>query len=700
MGKSAYKIVIPLTVAVVLIISSVFSLIYPVIPGAIAQTASVTTVNFEGKDTFTFFAYGNAKIATEQSSAIEGKKSIKVTNRKSIWDSLAIDVKDVLKRGKTWVISSYIKHEGKNPIAFSITALYDDGKGLKYIQLGEKIIMPNKWEKIAAKWNPRLKNLVNLIIAIHPTIDKTTVYSVDNIQIMTEETYLSQAIIYKDTFENNTTNWQPRGEGVKIKLDTSKYHEGNKSLYISGRTAFWHGAKIPIIKYVVPGKRYKFSIWVYHTSMDLKRFSILVQRKMADEAQYRYDWITSSEVAGDSWVEISGSYVVPNNGKIEELDFYIESQDPTLSFWIDDFTISDLLKLQEPNYNLPSLKEKYKDDFKVGVAIGYGELTNSVDTQFIKRHFNSITPGNEMKPESLLRGPDKYDFTIADAFVEFATKNNISIRGHTLVWHNQTPDWFFKDSNGNFLKKDELLKRLKKHIYTVVGRYKGKIYAWDVVNEAIDETQPDGYRRSNWYKICGPEYIEKAFIWAHEADPKAKLFYNDYNTEVPQKRMFIYNMIKKMRSKGIPIHGVGLQCHINVDSPSVEEIEETIKLFSTIPGLEIQITELDMSFYQWGSSVYYVEPSREMLLRQAKKYYELFNLFKKYKKIIKSVTFWGLKDDYSWLRGVFNKPDFPLLFDEYYDGKPAFWALIDYSVVPQNINLPAPPAIPKLNTKK
>ena len=700
MKKQRFVSLASVIVIVIFVTSAVFLFTGYVFQSVKAQTtSSAVMLSFEGKDKIVFFPYGNAKVTMDTKISKDGKNSIKVINRKSIWDSLAIDVKDILKRGKTWVVSSYIRHEGKKPATFSITAVYDDGKGIKYIQLGERIIMPYRWEKVIAKWKPTLKNPKFLIVAIHPTVEKTIPYNVDNIQIMPEESYLLQAVVYRDTFEANTTNWQPRGDSVKIRLDTSKYHEGNKSLYISGRTAFWHGAKISIKKFVNAGRRYKFSIWVYHTSVDLQRFSILVQRKMAGELFYRYDWITSSEVTGDSWIEISGSYVVPESGEIEELEFYIESQNPTLSFWIDDFAISDTMKLQQPNYDLPSLKEKYKNDFKVGVAIGYGELMNTVDRKFIVKHFNSITAGNEMKPESVLRGPGSYDFTVADAFVDFAKRNNIAIRGHTLVWHNQTPDWFFKDANGNFLKKEELLKRLKNHIYTVVGRYKGKIYAWDVVNEAIDESQPDGYRRSNWYNICGPEYIEKAFIWAHEADPQAKLFYNDYNTEIPQKRMFIYNMIKKMKSKGIPVHGVGLQCHINVDNPSVEEIEETIKLFSTIPKLEIQITELDMSFYQWGSSVYYVEPSREMLLKQAKKYYDLFNLFKKYKNVINSVTFWGLKDDYSWLRGVFNKPDFPLLFDEYYDGKPAFWALIDYSILPQNINLPTPPT-PKLNAKK
>lgn len=615
MKKRKFKILY-LFLIIVLSVSFIISIVFPSFFKA-AQTTS-TNINFEGRDKLTFFAYGKAKITIDQNIAQEGKKSIKVTDRKSVWDSFGIDVKDVLQRGKTWVVSAYVKHKGKKPIEFSITAIYNDGRGLKYLQLGEKIVIPNKWDKIVAKWKPTLKNPMDLIIAIHPTVDKTTAYNVDNIQIMTEEVYQSQAVVFKDTFESNLTNWQPRGDTVKLKIDNTKSHNGNKSLYVSGRSAFWHGVQIPVTKYLVAGKVYKFSVWLYHQSIDKQGFGLTIQRKMANDEQYKYDWITGSQIEGDGWVEISGNYYVPKDGKIEELVFCVSSWNPTLAFWVDDVTISDPFKLQGPNYNLPSLKEKYKEDFKVGVAIGYGELISDIDTQFIKKHFNSITPGNEMKPESVLKGPNNYDFTIADAFVDFATKNKMGIRGHTLVWHNQTPDWFFKDENGNFLKKDELLKRLKNHIYTVVSRYKGKIYAWDVVNEAIDETQPDGYRRSNWYNICGPEYIEKAFIWAHEADPQAKLFYNDYNTEIPQKRMFIYNMIKNLKAKGVPIHGIGLQCHINIDNPSVEDIEETIKLFSTIPGLEIQITELDMSFYQWGSSVYYAEPSREMLLKTGK----------------------------------------------------------------------------------
>ncbi|AZT90849.1 glycoside hydrolase [Caldicellulosiruptor changbaiensis] len=351
-----------------------------------------------------------------------------------------------------------------------------------------------------------------------------------------------------------------------------------------------------------------------------------------------------------------------------------------------------------PDWSIPSLCESYKDDFMIGVAIPARCLSNDTDKRMVLKHFNSITAENEMKPESLLAGQTStglsYRFSTADAFVDFASTNKIGIRGHTLVWHNQTPDWFFKDSNGQRLSKDALLARLKQYIYDVVGRYKGKVYAWDVVNEAIDENQSDGYRRSTWYEICGPEYIEKAFIWAHEADPNAKLFYNDYNTEVSKKREFIYNMVKNLKSKGIPIHGIGMQCHINVNWPSVSEIENSIKLFSSIPGIEIHITELDMSLYNYGSSENYSTPPQDLLQKQAQKYKEIFTMLKKYKNVVKSVTFWGLKDDYSWLRSFYGKNDWPLLFFEDYSAKPAYWAVIEASGVTTSSPTPTPTPTP------
>ncbi len=170
------------------------------------------------------------------------------------------------------------------------------------------------------------------------------------------------------------------------------------------------------------------------------------------------------------------------------------------------------------------------------------------------------------------------------------------MRGHNLCWHTQVPNWIFKNEKGDTVTKEVLLQRLKDHITQVAGRYKGSIYAWDVVNEVIDDNDSVFYRKTAWYKICGDEFISKAFEYAHAADPDAALFYNDYNTENPKKREKIYQMVKKMKDAGIPIHGVGLQGHWSINNPSQEELEKSIQMFSSL-GLQVQVTELDVSVY-------------------------------------------------------------------------------------------------------
>ncbi|WAM33191.1 endo-1,4-beta-xylanase [Caldicellulosiruptor morganii] len=656
--------------------------------------AAAYTVDFEGTDTLSFFAYGKSNIAVDMSNAYNGKSSIRVSNRSSIWDGVAVDVKNIMNNGTTWVVSAYVKHSYQKPVAFGISAVYDDGSGVKSTLIGEVVAIPNYWKKIVGKWTPNISNVRNLLIVVHTIVESGVDYNVDYIQIMDDNSYLSNAVTFSSGFESGTTEgWQARGSGVTVKPDSVVAYNGKYSLYVSGRTSNWHGAQIPVDTILEQGKVYKISVWVYQNSGSTQKMSLTMQRRFATDPSTSYEnLIYNRDVPSNTWVELSGSYSIPAGVTVSELLLYVEAQNANLAFWVDDLKIYDLSKLAEPEWEIPSLIEKYKDYFKVGVALSYKSIASDTEKKMVLKHFNSITAGNEMKPSELLISENNYNFSKADEFVNFATSNNIAIRGHTLVWHEQTPDWFFKDANGNTLSKDALLSRLKQYIYTVVGRYKGKVYAWDVVNEAIDESQGNGFRRSNWYNICGPEYIEKAFIWAHEADPDAKLFYNDYNTENSQKRQFIYNMIKSLKEKGVPIHGIGLQCHINLDWPSISEIENTIKLFSSIPGLEIHITELDMSFYQWGSSTSYSTPPRDLLIKQAMRYKELFDLFKKY-NVITNVTFWGLKDDYSWLSQNFGKSDYPLLFDENYKSKYAFWSLIEPTVVPVNSTLPAPPAI-------
>ena len=211
--------------------------------------------------------------------------------------------------------------------------------------------------------------------------------------------------------------------------------------------------------------------------------------------------------------------------------------------------------------------------------------------------FSSVTPENAMKMGPIHPEANRYAWKDADAIVAFAQKNGMKVRGHTLCWHNQTPKWFFTTIRpANRSVVNVLLERLKQHINDVVGRYKGKIYAWDVVNEAVPDTSDSIYRRSKFYEIIGEDYIEKAFEYAHAADPDAKLFYNDYNTESATKREKIYQLLKKLKEKNVPVHGVGLQGHWSVYEPTAAELEKSITQFASL-GLEIQITELDVSVH-------------------------------------------------------------------------------------------------------
>jgi endo-1,4-beta-xylanase len=330
------------------------------------------------------------------------------------------------------------------------------------------------------------------------------------------------------------------------------------------------------------------------------------------------------------------------------------------------------------------LKDFYHDYFPIGVAVSPRSFEGA-EGKLMLKHFNSVTPENAMKPGPIHPEENRYFWKDADAIVDFAQQHNLKVRGHTLCWHQQTADWFFKDSKGNKVTKDILLKRLQDHINTVVGRYKGKIYAWDVVNEAIDDNAENLLRNSLWYEICGEDFIVKAFEFAHAADPEAILFYNDYNTERPEKRERIYQLLKKLIAKKVPIHGVGLQGHWSIYEPSQNELREAIRQFSSL-GLKIQITELDVSIYPWekfdrarkdGESDAF---TAELEQKQIDQYKMFFGVFRENKQVITGITFWNISDRYTWLDyyPVRGRKNYPLLFDQQLKPKRAYWEVVNF----------------------
>ena len=350
----------------------------------------------------------------------------------------------------------------------------------------------------------------------------------------------------------------------------------------------------------------------------------------------------------------------------------------------------------------PGLKDYFRDDFPVGVAVAPRDLSGP-GAPLILRQFNSLTPENAMKMAPIHPEPDRYNFVAADAIVAFAQAHGLRVRGHNLCWHEQVPAWLFRgDAPGApggasggaggtsggaagaaTVTKAMLLQRLHDHIDAVVGRYKGRIYAWDVVNEAISDDSTQFLRNSPWYQICGEDFIKEAFIYAHAADPDAQLFYNDYNTERPEKRERVYRLLKDLVDAGVPITGVGLQAHWSLWEPSAADLRAAIERFSSL-GLKIQFTEVDLSVYPWEKNRRARLASDDdtftaaLSARQAARYKMVFDIFREYKDVINGVTFWNVTDAHTWLDSypVPGRKNHPLLFDVEGEPKEAFWEVV------------------------
>ena len=323
-----------------------------------------------------------------------------------------------------------------------------------------------------------------------------------------------------------------------------------------------------------------------------------------------------------------------------------------------------------------SLKEVFAKDFLIGVSLNPRNVRNAAEQDLIRQQFNSVTCENVMKPGEIHPAPGVWKWEEADRIANFCRENGIKMRGHCLVWHTQFANWMLYDDKGEFVAKEVFYERLRDHIHTVMKRYSDITYAWDVVNEAMSDGGENPYRKSKLYQLCGDEFIAKAFQFAREADPKAILFYNDYNETDPRKSRNIYEMVLRMRSEGVPIDGIGMQGHYNIYGPSVEELEAALRLYAPLVE-HIHVTELavrasaemggQLQFSREGANV-----SDSIQSLHAEQYERLFRTFRKYRDKIDCVTFWNLHDGCSWL----GEKNYPLLFDKALQPKPAYYRLV------------------------
>lgn len=340
------------------------------------------------------------------------------------------------------------------------------------------------------------------------------------------------------------------------------------------------------------------------------------------------------------------------------------------------------------------LKDAFKGDFLIGTAISNRTLEENDEQlkSLIAREFNAITAENCMKSALLQPRQGQWRWDLADRFVDFGSRNRMAIVGHALVWHSQVPDDFFVRQNGEKISREELIQRMETHIHTVVGRYGDRVRYWDVVNEAIDDEK--GWRKSDWFKVMGSEeYLEHAFRLTHELAPQAQLLYNDYNMHLPGKREFLVDVIRDYKRRGVPIHGIGMQSHVGLSYPDLQQYEASLKAYAD-EGMRIHITELEVdvlpvAWEHMGAEISTnfeysdqlnpwpngLPASVEQQLTE--RYVEMFELFLKYRDSIDRVTTWGTHDGESWKNDfpVRGRSNYPLLFDRKQKPRPAYFAV-------------------------
>ncbi len=363
--------------------------------------------------------------------------------------------------------------------------------------------------------------------------------------------------------------------------------------------------------------------------------------------------------------------------------------------WLATIAGALLLSCSTPqNEEAPSLKKAYQDKFLIGTALNVAHNlgTDSLGIGIIRQHFNAIVAENCMKSMHIQPIEGVFFFDEADHFVQFGEENNMHITGHTLIWHSQAPDWFFTNEKGEDVSREVMIERMKNHIQTVVGRYKGRVHGWDVVNEAILD---DGsWRNTKFKEIVGDDYIKLAFQFAHEADPEAELYYNDYGMSQEGRRNSVVELVKQLQAEGIRVDGIGMQGHMGMDNPDINEFEKSIEAFAAL-GVKVMITEMDITLlpfpaeetaevsltaeYQEKMNPYAAGLPAEVEAAFNKRYSDFFSLFLKHSNKISRVTLWGVTDNDTWRNDwpIAGRTDYPLLFGRDYQAKPVVQQLID-----------------------
>ncbi|SDH02042.1 endo-1,4-beta-xylanase [Nonomuraea jiangxiensis] len=624
-------------------------------------------------------------VTVSAAAARTGAGGLLTTGRTATWHGASIPAP--FARGIGYQVTAYarlVSGQSAGTIALTVQRT-PTGGATTYERVAAATVTDGEWVRLSGSYLFTAESSDLQLYA--ESSDATTEFFLDDIVISPLGDPTREPVV--TGFEDGTAqDWAPRAAAL-LQPSPAAARTGSGGLAVTGRSASWDGPALNVFGRMGKGDKYSLSAWVrLGPGADAGRLGLSIERRTGGTPSYERV-VAPRDVPAGEWVRLSGTYTLAYD--VEFLSVYVESDSGTFPFDLDDFELRHL-PAKPIQTDIPALKDAVP--FTMGTASSRAE-TLGVHGELLVKHFGSLTPGNALKWDATQPSEGVFTFADGDHLVDFAAGHGLAVRGHTLAWHSQTPDWVFAGAD-----KETLLKRLETHVRTLVTRYKGKIAAWDVVNEVVDENQPDGLRRSPWYEIAGLDFIRTAFRVAREADPDAKLFINDYNTEFPRKREALYALVKRLKAEGVPIDGVGHQLHLNIEHPSAAGVEATIERFATL-GVDQQVTELDVSVYtDFVSSYDTISP--ELLLQQGHRYKELFDVFRRQAAHLSSVTVWGASDDVSWLRTwPIPRLNAPLPFDDELQAKPAYWGIVDPSrLAPLVRRLEAPAGTPKVDGRR
>jgi endo-1,4-beta-xylanase len=423
-----------------------------------------------------------------------------------------------------------------------------------------------------------------------------------------------------------------------------------------------------------------------------------VERVFKNAAQaHAYQNVTSFQVKKGEWTEIKTEYTISSDPTQASILVYYElpykednltAPNDKIDFWLDDIKFIKLDPASRPKaeVNIPNLADALARNFDIGTCVSLSDEDMSGQTaQLLMKHFTVLVGENEQKMDVVQPTEGRFNWEQADAIIKFGEYTGMRLRWHPLVQHSQNPAWVFQDkaTPSKAVSRDVLNQRLKTYIQTIVRRYGNRIDSYDVVNEALSDRSGlrNGGEGSKWHEILGADYIDNAFRWAREANPNVQLVINDYGLESSntRKREEMYNLVRGMKQRGVPVDAIGMQMHINLTTPTVKEIQDAIERFASL-GVKVMITELDISIYASDTEAK-KDPTAALLLQQAQRYKDIFTMIKKQKtkgNLADMVIVWGPSDAGSWKNNhpVPGRTDAPLLFDSRLQAKPAFWGLV------------------------